>query len=178
MPTRLPDFTFTANPMFGYIPMDQALVPGPTFYQGETAAFSVFLSIDATPVSLCAYTLVFVVKKSVEAENTLIRTPILEKDSAVPEGFFSVDIPSQVTSELLPGTYHYAFIASCKASGRVFFLSQGTFNIELSPASPQPNLTPQDGELTADGESVGALSKVSPAETTGPDSPDIGRITF
>lgn len=170
MHTRLPDFTFTSNPVFGYIPMTGQVQPSPSFSQGEDAFFTVVLSIDGELVLLEKYSVAFLVKKWEEAANTLIRQQVTDSPSP---GTFNVLIPAAATALLRPGTYYFAFVATNRVTKLKSVISRGTFNIDVTVASPNPALLPGDGELTADGDSLGVDATIPVTEATGPSSPDI-----
>ena len=174
MPTRLPDNYFTTNPMYGAVPSEGAVMPSPTVYQGEDAQFLTRLLVDGTPVSLNDYSLTFVVKKSETACNTMIRDQVTSGADGYPEGFYQLSVQASKTSRLRPGTYYFAVVGVQKPSGRTLIIQRGTFNIELSAASPNPNLAIPDGELTADTDSQSSDSMIYPAESTDPRTPDIG----
>ena len=176
MHTRSPSFTFTSVSLFAQAnwkyPGDNLPV---TFYQGSTVQLEVVLSTDSGPLDLSTHRLDFVLKKATNAENVIYREEIKTTVADKAEGTYRVVLPKVVTSNLRPGVYYFAFVATDRASGYVYPPYTGTFSLELSAASPNPSLDIQDGEPTADGTSGAADEKLSPAEITGPDTPDLGR---
>lgn len=176
MHTRLPSHTFVSEPLFAQVNWE---LPGnnlpTTFYQGGTVQLDVMLAAEGKPLTLDDFLLLFVLKKSEYASNTLYRQDVVEKVADKPEGYFRVTIPSVVTNRLKPGVYYFAFQATQKGTGAVYPAYRGTFSLELSAASPNPNLDVTDGEPTADGPLASPDETVSPAETTGPGTPDIGK---
>ncbi|RTL07811.1 hypothetical protein EKK58_01300 [Candidatus Dependentiae bacterium] len=176
MHTRLPSHTFVNEALFGQTNWD---LPGnnlPTvFYQGSTIRLDVVLSGEGKPLNLAEVDLLFVLKKSTAASNVLYRTEITERVPDKPEGYFRVVIPAVVTKRLSPGVYYFAFQATQKATGGIYPPFTGTFSLELSAASPNPDLSITDGEPTADGPLGSPDEIVTPAETTGPNTPDIGK---
>ena len=170
---RLPDHSFTSNPMFGVISQVGAVQPSPSYSQGEDIAFSVQLNLDDAPLDLNNYKLVVAVKKSLDGENTMYRQQVTQQG---PVGYASVLIPAASSALLRPGTYYFSFLATSKLTGRKTVVMTGTFNVELSAVSPSPKMIPQDGELTADTEVYTPTSQISVAEDTGPDTPDISLL--
>jgi hypothetical protein len=177
MHTRYPSHTFTSVSLFAQTDWnltDQPALPT-VFYQGSTIQLDVMLEVNGQPLEPSTHQLDFVLKKSTNAENILFRTEITERPENTNPGFISVKLPKAVSDRLRPGVYYYAFQATEKASQRVFPPYTGTFSLELSAASPAPNLGIVDGEPTALGEGGTADELLTPAENTGPHTPDIGR---
>lgn len=177
MPIRLPDHSFTSTQMFGYIPSVGALMPGPTFSQGEDVFFTIYLVVDGAPLSSNDYRLDFIMKKSESANNEMYRSPVEKAPEGV-EGYFQVCIPGRISTYLRPGTYYFVFEAVHKSTRRTVIVQKGTFNIVLTAASANPNLTIQDGELTTtiSTEYGHAADTRTTTEITEPVSPDISRI--
>lgn len=176
MHTRLPSHTFVNDALFSQTNWE---LPGnnlPTvFYQGSTVQLDVMLAAEGKPLTLDEFLLLFVLKKADNAANVLYRQDIAERVPDKPDGYFRVVIPTTVTNRLIPGVYYFAFQATQKATGAVYPAYRGTFSLELSPASPNPNLRLIDGEPTADGPLASPLESITPAESVGPNTPDIGK---
>lgn len=148
----------------------------PTFYQGSAITLEFYLQeTEGVALSLDKYLVTFFLKKSEFAENILFRTDITENPIGKAPGVYVVTLPTNLTATLRPGVYYYAIQATQKASGGVLPPFRGCFSLELSAASPNPNLTIQDGEPTAIGPMGTADEFLIPAENTGPNTPDIGK---
>lgn len=175
MHTRYPSFSFTNISMFAAA---NAELPAPetaVFYQGSTLILDMMLFLGDKPLTPDEYDILFVLKKSTDAQNVLRKEEIKEKVPDRPDGFYRITLPASFTAKLKPGVYYYAVQATQKATGGVLLPYRGTFSLELSAASPNPNLGITDGEPIADGPLGTSDEMTSPAEITGPDTPDIGR---
>lgn len=175
MHTRVPSFTFTNEQLFGLSNWEIPPAQQTVFYQGSTITLDFMLAINDKPLGLFDNHLLFLLKKSGDATNVLFRQAITEKVADKPDGYYRVTIPDEVTFNLRPGVYYFAVQATQKATGGIYPPFTGTFSLELSAASPNPNLGVTDGEPTADGVLNSPGEKLSPAEITGPNTPDIGR---
>ena len=144
------------------------------FMQGDDIALQQYVEVNGEPVDFGAYNLVFTVKKTEHADNTLVRQKVTALEPGALAGEVRIRIPAASTALLFPGTYYFSFTAVHLSTGRRFEVGRGTFGIELSTASPNPGLIVPDGELTANGDSVTPTTIITPAESTLPKSPDIG----
>lgn len=162
--------------MFAQTNWDTNLLTSPRsiFYQGSTLALEfVLLLSPGHPVTTADYELTFILKKAEHATNVLYRTSDFVHDHERPLGQYKVVVPLVVSNALAPGVYYFAINVVDKVSQRVLPPFRGSFVLELSAASPNPALKLQDGEPTADGLYGTADEKLSPAEITGPNTPDI-----
>ena len=145
------------------------------FYQGSTVCIDALLTWDGTPVDLGSYSVEFILKKAIDAQNALYRVDVTDMRTDMPLGHYRVKIPLVVSNRLPAGVYYHAFQMTQKDTGIILPPVQGSFRLELSPFSPRPRFSITDGEPTTTGENGAADALRTPAELTGPDSPDIGR---
>lgn len=175
MHTRLPSFTFTSEPMYAQTNWAVQAATSTVFYQGSTMQLDLMLEADGQPLDTSEFRLQFILKKALEAENILYQTDLFQRPPNTPLGYFRVQLPKAVSDYLKPGVYYYAVEATRKATGAISPPFRGTFCVELSAASPHTQLDIQDGEPTALGPGGTADERRTPAELTGPTTPDIGR---
>lgn len=176
MHTRFPTFTFVNDPVYAQTEWEPSFTSPVTHFQGSDVVLEMMLQgARNEPLQLTDYLVTFFLKKSESADNILFRHDIVEKTAGRPDGFYSVTIPARITSKLPPGVYYFTVQATQKATGGVMPPFRGFFSLELSAASPNPNLGIQDGEPTAIGPGGTADELLVPAEITGPFTPDIGK---
>lgn len=176
MHTRLPSFTFVTDPTFAqknWVASDPSSL---TFFQGSDIVLEFYLEeTPGIPLSLDKYSVTFFLKKSEQAENILFRGEVTASPPDKAPGVYAIKLPYSVSSRLRPGVYYYVVQASQKGVGNILLPFRGYFSLEVSCASPNPNLTHQDGEPTAIGQGGTADELLTPAENIGPHTPDIGR---
>lgn len=152
---RLPDTYYTKQTLDGNIAYTSPFQEQPTVYQGDDIELSVYLSVEGQPVKLSEYTIEAVVKKSPIAENELWTGN--DKDGGINEvgkdsGYFSIFIPRYYSAYFVPGMYHLAVVLTDKFSTNKenelrFNILNTSFNVELSPSSPNPRQ--QSGDVTS-----------------------------
>jgi hypothetical protein len=122
--------------------------PNPdVFYQGDDVIYDVYLFFRGKPVTTDDYEIVVSVKPSPRAINDIWRATSesgLSEVKTSGAGYFEIWIPSQVTSEILAGSYYITvwvkekFAATGGKYDRSSVILTHIFNITYSAFSPKP----------------------------------------
>jgi hypothetical protein len=130
---------------FPGIPLEKGIPNPDTFLQGEDAIFDSFLFYEGKEVVPADFNISVVLKASPRAVDK-VWTGILENGIFQQQkpGFYTIWIPSLVTSQLLAGTYYMEVILKegvgrgDGAHDRTISLAQYPFNIDYGVVSDNP----------------------------------------